>query len=148
MFNIFKSGETIDVVSSDTSSNLTDTTTTRNSDSTKNIDTSVTSRVNRTSTDPDSGNVNVNVNSGVLSNDRTISPIKPITPITPIIPINPQPSGDNDTDDKILGMSKTLFYILLVILIILGIGGGYMYYSKNIESKTDSKLNTLSSKIN
>ena len=137
MFNNFSSGENIDILSSDISSNLSDTTTTRNSDSTKNIESSVKSRVDRSSTDPNSGGVNVNINAGVTSNDRDTKP-----PST-----QPSTPPSNKDDDKILGMSKILFYILLVILILLGIGGGYMYF-KNQKLKSFSNGSSVGSMTN
>jgi len=139
MFNNFSSGENIDIISSDITSNLSDTTTTRNSDSTKNVESGVTSRVDRSSTDPNSGGVNVNINAGVVSNDTVTKP-----PSTP-----PSNKDDNsgDSSDKILGMNKTLFYILIVILILLGIGGGYMYF-KNQKSKSFSNRSSVGSMTN
>ena len=115
MFNNFSSGENIDIISSDITSNLSDTTTTRNSDSTKNVESGVTSRVDRSSTDPNSGGVNVNINAGVVSNDTVTKP--PSTP--PSTPPSNKDDNSGDSSDKILGMNKTLFYILIVILILL-----------------------------
>ena len=138
LFKKFFSEGNIDIISSDINSNLTDTTTTRNSDSTKNIESGVTSKVERTSTDPSSGGVNVNINAGVISNDTDTTPPPSTPPSTP-------PS--NNKDDNILGMNKTLFYILLVILILLGIGGGYMYM-KNKKSKSFSNGSNMGSFTN
>jgi len=84
MFNKFSSEGNIDIISSDINSNLTDTTTTRNSDSTKNVESGVTSRVERTSTDPTSAGVNVNINAGVISNDTDTKP--PQSPQSPQLP--------------------------------------------------------------
>ena len=140
MFNKFSSGENIDIISSDITSNLSDTTTTRNRDSTKNIESGVTSRVDRTSTDPNSGGVNVNINAGVVSNDIDTKP--PSTP--PSTPPSNKDDNSGDSSDKILGMNKTLFYILIVILILLGIGGGYMYF-KNQKSKSFSNRSSVGS---
>ena len=136
MFNKFSSDGSIDIISSDISSNLSDTTTTRNSDNTKNVESDVKSRVDRTSTDPSSGDVNVNINAGVTTNDRNTIPIPS--------PNNNKDDKSPDTSDKIFGMNKTLFYVLLVILIILGIGVGcYMFYNKKKVSKLDN-LSSLS----
>lgn len=145
MFNNFSSGENIDIISSDISSNLSDTTTTRNSDSTKNIESGVKSRVDRSSTDPNSGGVNVNINAGVTSNDRDTKP--PSTPPSTQPSTPPSTPPSNKDDDKILGMSKILFYILLVILILLGIGGGYMYF-KNQKLKSFSNGSSVGSMTN
>ena len=131
--NKFNAGDGIEIVSSDTTSNLTDNTTTRNSDSSKKVDSEITSIIDRTTTDPKSGSTNVDIKSGVITNEQNKDDTKP------------QDTKDNNTkDDKILGMNKTLFYVIVSILLILGIGGGYMYY----KNKKTSSISSLSSSLN
>ena len=135
--NKFNAGDGIEIVSSDTSSNLTDNTTTRNSDSSKKVDSEITSIIDRKTNDPNAGSVNVDIKSGVITNEQNKDDTKP------------QDTKDNNNtkDDKILGMNKTLFYVIVSILLILGIGGGYMYY-KNKKTSSTSSTSSVPSSLN
>lgn len=144
------------IVDTDTGSNINQTTSVSNTNGTKTIDSDIKSIIENSGNDPESSslNVNVNINSGITSTDN-ISNSNSFIPNIPNIPdipnISPAPSSSNSEPgretigtnrEKILEINKTLFYVLITILILIFIGGGYIYYNKQ-----KSRLN-ITSNIN